>query len=160
MMPWLIIISVANLPIARLQINHTKIVRAVCGELCFIIIMSMTLIKSTCLPLIVSVHTSIIFTMNVKAQHGTRWKRNYWNKILSSVATKLGHNWSCRDTTHRAHDAITTSLLRQNDIAMEFWRSNNVIIASRVRWKASNGSRPLPRTLLTTIHRMLSARFR
>ena len=30
----------------------------------------------------------------------------------------------------RAHDAITMSLLRQNEVATLFWRNNDVIIAS------------------------------
>ena len=37
--------------------------------------------------------------------------------------------------SQRAHDAITTSLLRQNDVATSFWHnSNDVIISSWVRW--------------------------
>ena len=32
------------------------------------------------------------------------------------------------------HDAIKTSLLRQNDVATSFWRSNDIIIAPRIRW--------------------------
>ena len=32
-----------------------------------------------------------------------------------------------------AHDAITTSLLRQNDVATWCWRNNDVIIASCAR---------------------------
>ena len=37
--------------------------------------------------------------------------------------------------SQRAHDAITTSLLRQNDVvATSFWRKNDVIIASCARW--------------------------
>ena len=34
----------------------------------------------------------------------------------------------------RTHDVIITSLLRQNDAAMSFWRYNDVIITSRVHW--------------------------
>ena len=34
----------------------------------------------------------------------------------------------------RAQGAITTSLLRQNDVATSFWRNDEVIIASCVRW--------------------------
>ena len=36
--------------------------------------------------------------------------------------------------TQRAHDAIITSLWRQNDVATSFWRPNNVNIASFVCW--------------------------
>ena len=36
--------------------------------------------------------------------------------------------------TQWAHDAIITSLLRQNDVATSFWRKNDVIIASCARW--------------------------
>ena len=42
-------------------------------------------------------------------------------------------------TTQRTHDAIITSLLRQNDVATSFWRNNDVIIASRVRWEPRTG---------------------
>ena len=35
-----------------------------------------------------------------------------------------------------AHDIIITSLLRQNDVATSFWRNNDVIITSSVRWGA------------------------
>ena len=38
-------------------------------------------------------------------------------------------------TAQRTHDAITTSLWRQNDVATSFWRHNNVVIASCVRWE-------------------------
>ena len=34
----------------------------------------------------------------------------------------------------RAHDAITTELWRQNDVATSFWCHNEVIIASCARW--------------------------
>ena len=34
----------------------------------------------------------------------------------------------------RAHDAIITSLWRQNDVSTSFWRHNDVIFASCVRW--------------------------
>ena len=36
--------------------------------------------------------------------------------------------------SRRTHDAVVTSLLRQNDFAMSLWRNNAVIIASRVYW--------------------------
>ena len=34
----------------------------------------------------------------------------------------------------RTHNAIITSLLRQNDVATSFWRNNDVIIATCVNW--------------------------
>ena len=34
----------------------------------------------------------------------------------------------------RTHDVKITSLLRQNDVATSFWRHNDVILASCVRW--------------------------
>ena len=37
-------------------------------------------------------------------------------------------------SSHQTHGVIITSLLRQNDVATSFWRNNDVIIASRVRW--------------------------
>ena len=43
--------------------------------------------------------------------------------------------------SQRAHDVIM-SLLRQNDIAMSFWRNNNVIIAPGVRLDMGNGKTP------------------
>ena len=44
---------------------------------------------------------------------------------------------SCRwdvISTQRWHGAKITSLLSQNDVATSFWRNNDVIIASCVRW--------------------------
>ena len=35
----------------------------------------------------------------------------------------------------RAHDAIITSLWRQNDVATSFWRHNDATMASCVRWE-------------------------
>ena len=42
------------------------------------------------------------------------------------------------DTPYLAsvHDTITTSILRQNDVATSFWRNKDVIIAVCVRWIA------------------------
>ena len=42
--------------------------------------------------------------------------------------------WTVIPRFLRAHDAITTSLLRQNDVATSFWRNNDVIISSCARW--------------------------
>ena len=56
------------------------------------------------------------------------WKRQFrfsaWRKTDFTGFT----------ASQRAHDAITTSLLRQNDVATSFWRHNDVIITSCVRW--------------------------
>ena len=49
-------------------------------------------------------------------------------------------------TAQRTHDAVITSLLRQNDVATSFWRYNFVIIASCVRWvvmRSMTGELPL-----------------
>ena len=35
----------------------------------------------------------------------------------------------------RTHDAIMMSLLHQNDVATSFWRNNDVVISSCVRWE-------------------------
>ena len=35
----------------------------------------------------------------------------------------------------RTHDVMITSLLRQNDVETSFWRFNDVIITSYVRWQ-------------------------
>ena len=34
------------------------------------------------------------------------------------------------EPSQRTHDAIMTSLLRQNNVATSFWRNNDVVIAS------------------------------
>ena len=46
------------------------------------------------------------------------------------------HDVLIKVLTHsqRTHDVIIMSLLRQNDVATSFWRNNDVIITSRVRW--------------------------
>ena len=50
-------------------------------------------------------------------------REGYKNVInVSDVASK------------RTHDAIITSLRRQNDVAASFWHGNDVIFASCVRW--------------------------
>ena len=48
------------------------------------------------------------------------------NKICSSLHMLM--------MSQRAHDAITTSSSRQNDVATSFWRNNDFIIASYARW--------------------------
>ena len=53
-----------------------------------------------------------------------RWKRRN-GKIATGVAV----------ITQRGHDAMLTPLLRQNDVAMSFWRNNDVIIMSCVCWE-------------------------
>ena len=39
--------------------------------------------------------------------------------------------------SQRTHDAMITSLLRQNDVATSFWRNNDVIIAPGALWYTS-----------------------
>ena len=46
--------------------------------------------------------------------------------------------------SQRAHDPIITPLRRKNDVAMSFWRHNDVIIAPCVRWD-------LVRSLLSSV---------
>ena len=41
--------------------------------------------------------------------------------------------------SQRTHDVIITSLLRQNDVATSFWRNNDVVITSCVRWVLGDG---------------------
>ena len=40
----------------------------------------------------------------------------------------------CVVICQRTHDAITTLSWRQNDVAPSFWRHNDIVIASCVRW--------------------------
>ena len=53
-----------------------------------------------------------------------------------------------RRPEQRAHDAMITSLWRQNDVVMSFWRHNDVIIALCVRWSLSKWNS-------LTIHRLM-----
>ena len=39
-------------------------------------------------------------------------------------------------SSQRAHDAIITSFRRQSDVSASFWRHDNVILVSCVRWEA------------------------
>ena len=50
----------------------------------------------------------------------------------------LKHIKRTRWSSQRTHDAIITSLLRQNDVATSFWHNNDVVIASFVRWGSGN----------------------
>ena len=52
--------------------------------------------------------------------------------IQQLVQTK----WDAAVHAQRSHDLIITSLLRQNDVATSFWRNNDVIFTSCVRWVA------------------------
>ena len=53
---------------------------------------------------------------------------------ISTAAIYITYNPIQHKQIPRAHDAITTSLLRQNDVATSFWRNNDVVIASCARW--------------------------
>ena len=44
---------------------------------------------------------------------------------------------SAASHTQLAHNAIITSLLRQNDVATSFWRNNDAVIAPRACWDNS-----------------------
>ena len=64
---------------------------------------------------------------------------------LYGVHTRFRHSDSCCQLdTQRTHGAIITSLLSQNDNATSFWRNNDVIFASCVRWDTHgiNHTRP------------------
>ena len=54
-----------------------------------------------------------------------------WGNIIFHRSIRIGHG-----VLHlqRTHDVMVTSLLRQDDVATSFWRNNDVIIASCVRW--------------------------
>ena len=56
-----------------------------------------------------------------------------------------------KDTFQWTHDVMITSLLRQNDVATSFWRNNDVIITSCVRWDDSVVLHPGPTTLTTHV---------
>ena len=58
-----------------------------------------------------------------------------WNRIEYNFALKI------KMVPQRAHDVIIASLLRQNDVGTSFWRTNNVIITSRVRRVPNAGPR-------------------
>ena len=50
--------------------------------------------------------------------------------------------------TQRTHDAIITSLWRQNDVTRSFWRHKDVIIALGVRWETPRWHLRSPATWL------------
>ena len=50
--------------------------------------------------------------------------------LIASLISKYGAELAAQWT----HDVIMTSLLRQNGVATSFWRDNDVIITSCVRW--------------------------
>ena len=60
-----------------------------------------------------------------------REEQTAWDWVTHIFSSKL---------SRQAHDAITTSLLRQNDVATSCWRNNDVIIASCAHWDAMIGS--------------------
>ena len=49
-------------------------------------------------------------------------------------------NIQARDIPQLTHDAIKTSILRQNDVVTSFWRNNGVIIALCARWDTCNNN--------------------
>ena len=61
-----------------------------------------------------------------------------YRQLPSLKGSRNGGTRSEKDVikTQWTHDAMITTLLRQNDVATSFWRNNDVIIASHVRWGA------------------------
>ena len=53
---------------------------------------------------------------------------------LDKLISKFTFSSNLRVPAQQTHDAITTSLLRRNDVATSFPRYNDVIITSRVHW--------------------------
>ena len=82
-------------------------------------------------------------------------ERMAWLLFYSTTASHLqGRNGNAVQTTYClintktqwTRDAIITPLLRRNDVATSFWRNNDVIVTSCVRWEAvkwGQGSRHL-----------------
>ena len=62
--------------------------------------------------------------------------------VFTKDAGKMNHHEVCiwnrvilrQFVTKRAHDAIITPLLRQNDVATSFWRNDDLAIASCAYW--------------------------
>ena len=57
--------------------------------------------------------------------------RYYANSSFSAVAITLPF----AEWIQRTHDVMITSLLRQNDVAVSFWRYNDVFITLCVHWE-------------------------
>ena len=66
----------------------------------------------------------ILETNEISRDVGLRWVMSF--KTMSYIATV---------PAQRTHDVMITSLLRQNDVAMSFWRNNEIIITPCVRWQ-------------------------
>ena len=58
-------------------------------------------------------------------------------------------------TAQWAYYLIITSSLRQNDVATKFWRNNDIVIASWVRWRRSMPSLLVPWLLESPVHQQL-----
>ena len=74
----------------------------------------------------------------IRRMYALRWDtimHPIWSFMLHyTIIAKKGPQNKRILISQRTRDAITTSLLRQNDVAMSFWRNNDVIIALCVRW--------------------------
>ena len=56
---------------------------------------------------------------------------------VTCVVSVVRSGCNTTESSQRTHDAMITSLLRQNDVATSFWRNNDVIITSCVHWNVS-----------------------
>ena len=87
--------------------------------------------------------TDVLFTIRSKfGSYVTITSKQRRDVILTKA---MGCNFLSvlTDITQRTHNTIITSLLHQNNIATSFWRNNDVIIASCVRWEDILGTEPL-----------------
>ena len=60
--------------------------------------------------------------------------------------------------SQQAHNATTTSLLRQNDVTTWFWRNNDVIITLCARWGAEWG-KPLHKKAKMSLSEMYTEKY-
>ena len=67
------------------------------------------------------------------------YKRDHGNRLCHQSTFPKGSLQHPMKCTQRAHGVIMTPLLRQNDVTTSFWRNDNVIITSCVRWVRTIG---------------------
>ena len=78
---------------------------------------------------------SEVLTNDSSAVHRRDTNYDIVMEEITTNSTLVSKRWYHKHVhARRAHDAITTSVLRQNDVATSFWRNNYVIIALCVRW--------------------------
>ena len=95
------------------------------------------------------IHLSLIDSPHKRASNVELWRSIFWDHAERTVeqSVELPVIWDAMTLTfhhcnvshcHPEHGAVTTSFLRQNDIATSFWRNNDVIIASEscAHWEA------------------------